>query len=809
MSVIGIGIDGIRTGWRRWLPWLATGLLACSSLLAQPVMLVDTELPPPVTGDGASGDNFGISLAVDGNFAVVGAYGDTAASPGATFGVAQGSAYVFERLGSGWVQRQKLNPQPTGEDGDNFGVAVGLAEDFLAVGAQRRPVAQVQEAGSVFIYGKSAQGYLLRQLITPQVVAADQRFGAAIALWQDRMAVGVPQAGAGRVDLYRRDGNGQYQFDQSMAPPGGLGAARFGAALAISDGVLLIGAPNAEGGGAVYRSELAGSGWSVLARLPLPARSGAELGAAIAASRGLALIGSPGAGSGAGEVRVLNIVGGAQQVAVLLRSGGLPADRFGSAVSLDETRALVSAGAALLGEGAVSVYRRSGPSLTEIAQLDIDDGGISNRFGSALALTADGALIGADLDRVGPNRGQGAVHWYLTQGASVSAAGRLDSGDGAMFDRYGTAVAVNGDIAMVGAYLEQTDAGAEAGAVHWFQRNGSEWSYRGRLESPDAAIEQRFGISVAMDGDYAVIGAYWDVVGDNVDQGSAYLFRREGEQWLFDTKLTASDGRARDLFGFAVAIKGDRVLVGARGARVPFTDQGRAYVFRRSLSVWQEEAQLDLPEPSAFTFFGASVALTDDRAVIGAPGYSKAPGPSSAGAVFVYARSGNSWVQLSGTLAPVPKTNAAFGFSVSADSDRALIGAFQDGNALQGAAYVYRLADMVLDGELTATTPQAGEGLGVSVSISGNQAVLGGSGFDLGSAANQGSVRVFRRSVTGWFESAQLLAAAGSAADGFGRAVAVDAATVIVGAPGRGVDNPLEGTAYVQLLDGLFADGFE
>lgn len=806
---MSIAIHGIRAGCRRACLLLAIGLLVCMTLPAQTVTLVDTELPPPVTGDGASGDNFGIAVAVEGTTAVIGAYGDSIAAPGATFGIGEGSAYVFERSGSGWVQSQKLVPQPTGEDGDNFGVAIAMADSFLAVGAQRRRVDQVPEVGSVFIYGRSTQGYLLRQLITPPVVAADQRFGAALALWQDRLAVGAPQAGAGRVDLYRRDGNGQYQFEGSLTPTDGSGAARFGAALAIADGVLLIGAPEADGAGAVFRSELGGGGWTVAARLPLSATIGAELGAAIAVDRGLALIGSPGANVGVGEVRVLKILGGAEPLAVLRRDGGLPADRFGSALALDETRALISAGGALLGEGAVSVYQRTEQTLIEIAQLDIADGGVSNHFGVALALSADGALIGADLDRVGPNRSQGAVHWYLTQGNSVFAAGRLDSGDGAMFDRFGSAVAVQDDIAMVGAYLEQTDAGAEAGAVHWFQRSGSEWHYRGRLEAPDASIEDRFGISVAIDGDYAVIGAYWDVIDGNVDQGSAYVFRREGEQWLFDAKLTASDGRARDLFGFAVAIHGNRVLVGARGARIPFTDQGTAYVFRHDPSGWVQETRLDLPEPDAFAFFGASVALTEGKAIVGAPGFTKESEPVSAGGVFVYERSGSNWVPVAGIQAPVPKANAAFGFSVSADSERMLIGAFQEGNAAQGAGYVYRLADLVLDGELRATQAQVGEGLGISVAIAGNQALLGGSGFDLGSTANQGTVRTFRRQATGWRESTQWFASAGSDGDGFGRAVAADATSAIIGAPGRGVDNPLEGTAYVQPLDGIFDDGFE
>lgn len=782
-------------------------MAATSTVEAQTPDLAQMQLPTPTSGDGAPGDNFGIALAVENDTVVVGAYGDAIVAPGATFGVTEGSAYVFKRDGAGWRQTQKLVPLPLGEDADNFGASLAMSEEFLAIGAPRRRDGVALESGMVFVYGLSSDGYLLRQLIKPEVAETDQRFGTAIALWQGWMAISVPRIGAGRVDLYRRQADGEYVFDASLSPAGGIADDRFGTALAMADGTLLIGAPNVDGGGAVYRSELSGTAWSTAVRLPLTASSGAELGAAIALHDGLALIGAP--GSQAGEVRVLSVSAGAAEIAALVGPDARTGDRFGSALILDETRALIAAGAALLGEGSVMVYRRNSATLTLLTQLDIDDGGTSSRFGVSLALAADGALIGADLDPVGPNGGQGSVRWYLTQPGGAIAAGQLDSGDGAMFDRYGSSVAIDGDNAIVGAFLEDTLAGADAGRAHTFARNGDQWSYGGPLDAPDAASERRYAASIDIDGDYAVIGAYWDVIADNVDQGSAYIYRRESGKWVFDTKLIASDGRARDLFGFAVSILGDRVLVGARGAARPFIDQGKAYVFVRTGAVWSEEAQLDTPEADAFQYFGASVALTSDRAVIGAPGFDKEPGPPSAGAVFVFSLESGQWVPLVGLQAPVPRANAAFGFSLAANSQHVLIGAFQDGTAAQGAAFVYRASDLVLDGELRAAVPQAGEGLGISVAIEGVLAALGGSGFDVGNASNQGSVRVFRRTAAGWVESSQWLAADGAAGDAFGRVVALDRANLLVGAPGRGDDNPLEGTAYVVRLDELFADGFE
>ena len=106
----------------------AAGVLLSASVLAQPVHLVTDALPTPVQGDGCSGDNFGIAMAVSGNYAVIGAYGDTVVAPQVQFGIAQGSAYVFERVGDNWVVAQKLSPEPIGGDGGNCGVSIRDAE---------------------------------------------------------------------------------------------------------------------------------------------------------------------------------------------------------------------------------------------------------------------------------------------------------------------------------------------------------------------------------------------------------------------------------------------------------------------------------------------------------------------------------------------------------------------------------------------------------------------------------------------------------------------------------------------------------
>ena len=115
-----------------------------------------------------------------------------------------------------------------------------------------------------------------------------------------------------------------------------------------------------------------------------------------------------------------------------------------------------------------------------------------------------------------------------------------------------------------------------------------------QLTASDGAAGDHFGGSVALSGDTALVGAYWDDVGANADQGSAYVFTRSGTTWTQQAQLTASDGAADDDFGYSVALSGDTALVGAYvddvGAN---TDQGSAYVFTRSGTTWTQQAQTD------------------------------------------------------------------------------------------------------------------------------------------------------------------------------------------------------------------------
>ena len=329
------------------------------------------------------------------------------------------------------------------------------------------------------------------------------------------------------------------------------------------------------------------------------------------------------------------------------------------------------------------------------------------------------------------------------------------SADGAASDYFGAAVALSNDTAVVGAHLHDSLGDTNRGAAYVFVRqvNGS-WAEQAKLVAVDGAASDQFGASVAIDGDVVVVGAPFDDP-QNTDEGSAYVFTRTTPtNWVLDSKLTGSDSTSGANFGNAVAVSGDTILVGARKQTVgAAAEQGAAYVFvRQSDGSWGPQAKLVAGDGAARDQFGCSVALSGNRALIGAC--------------------------------------------------RDDIGASAD----QGSAYVFEGTDgWAQPQKLTALDGAAGDNFGCSVSLDGNTAVIGAFGDDVGGVTDSGSAHVFVNmgsdSWIAWIAAATLTASDGAAGDWFGSSVAVSSGTILVGAFGDdGPDGMNEGSAY--LFDG-------
>jgi hypothetical protein len=378
---------------------------------------------------------------------------------------------------------------------------------------------------------------------------------------------------------------------------------------------------------------------------------------------------------------------------------------------------------------------------------------------------------------------------------------KLVASDGAAGDYFGHSVAVDGDTAVIGAYSDDYN-GSNSGSAYVFIRSGSSWVQQARLTAPGWAENDFFGYSVAVSGDTAVIGAlYDDDRGPN--SGAAYVFIRSGGSWVRQAKLTASDGAANDFLGLSVAVSGDTAVIGADGDDDNGSDSGSAYVFIRSGSTWVQQAKLTASDGASSDFFGYSVAVDGSTTVIGA--YGDSDNGANSGAAYVFIRSGSSWMQQARLTATGGAAYHYFGYSVAVDGDTAVIGAFGDGDngSKSGSAYVFirNGNSWVEQAKLTASDGADNDYFGNSVAVDGDTAVIGADGDD-DYGSNSGSAYVFGRSGNNWVQEAKLTAPDGTSGDYFGNSVAVDSGTAaVIGVRCDDDNGTNSGSAYVFVFN--------
>jgi hypothetical protein len=381
----------------------------------------------------------------------------------------------------------------------------------------------------------------------------------------------------------------------------------------------------------------------------------------------------------------------------------------------------------------------------------------------------------------------------------------LTAGDAATYDLFGDAVAISGDTALVGAPYHDEVGKLNAGAVYVFVRSGGVWIAQAKLIASDGAAGDFFGDAVAISGDTALVGApYHDSVG-KPNAGVAYVFVRSAGSWTAQARLIAADGAAADCLGDAVAISGDTALVGASGhdnAGKP--DAGAAYVFVRSAGSWTAQARLTAADGATLDQFGFSLDISGETALVGAPAHDTA-GKNNAGAAYVFTRSAASWAQQAKPIAADGAAGDYFGFSVALSGDTALVGAPNHGIAGKnnaGAAYVFTrsAASWTQQAEPLAADGATGDSFGRSVAISGETALVGAPLHHVAGKADVGAAYIFTRSAASWTQQAEPIAVDGAVDDAFGIAVAFSGDTALVSAPLRDVAGKVDaGAAYVFL----------
>jgi hypothetical protein len=482
--------------------------------------------------------------------------------------------------------------------------------------------------------------------------------------------------------------------------------------------------------------------------------------------------------------------------------------------------------------------------------------------GSAVDVNRDAMIVGVSGFDLPSKSGAGAAVIFRWQGTTWVEEARLTASDAAAGDRFGTSVAIQGNTAVVGSYLHDLPSKTDAGAVYVFQRSGTTWTQVAKLTASNSAANDNLGISVDLDGDTILAGA-WFKQSLFAQQGAAYVFTRSAVGlWTQQAQLTDIGGSASDWFGNRVALEGDTAVIASPGDDVIFTDRGSVQIYTRSGTTWTRRTALDPGLGAASDFFGSSVSIHNGSVAVGAPGNDitasgnegaayvftgsgatwslqqkltrsgAAVGDSLGGAVAIrgdtvvcgvanfdgivgtnqgmgvsFTRSGTTWAASEIFMPNETQAQANFGSAVAMSDEFVAVGATnwsRPGANFSGAAYAFRRVDGVPAKTLTLAmpTPQTDANFANRMVAGGNRLVVGAYNEDGTAGVNQGAVYVYKFQDDCFVLEQKLLPSVQQADANFGRAIAIDGATIVVGASFENDAAPDAGAAYVYFFNG-------
>jgi len=712
--------------------------------------------------DAAANDHFGADVALRGDSLVV------SAPEASRWAAGNGTAYAYD-LPSGELVRILQNASPAAYD--YFGSAVAISDDVVAVGI---PSADTlgYDRGSVQFF--EAPRTSLKDTITaPDASAA---VGSAVATDGQVVVAGAPGVNSGSGAVYVRDASSGDLLRTLVAPTPTAGD-RFGASVALTATQVIVGAPGSDVrpgyAGAVYVYDL--SSGQLLHAITFPDNSPQNhIGSSVTANADIIAVA---AGTSAGSVSLYDATTGAF-LAVLDNPTPQANDQFGAAMAISGHLLAVSAPndstLGYGGAGTVYVFDITDRALLHtLYRPSLDSGPAFNwEFGRSLAVAGSTLVVGAP-GAVAPETGSMTGRAYLFDLNSGTALRKLinpgrvnDEVAGHFGDRFGSAVALDGDTVLVAAVSDNAVA-TDSGTVYVF--DVASGALRQTFLNPTAATDDQFGAAVAIAGATVVVGAAGDDTAA-ADGGAAYVFDAAGPAAEHELGPVGAD--AWDAFGSAVAISGNILVSGAPGV-------GSGTVYVSNASTGEVLRTLTDPTSDALNSFGSAVALADNTLVVGACG--SPVGEGTPGAVFLFdADTGLLRCRLT---SPAGDADRWFGYSVAIVGNMVVVGSptmAADGIA-GGAVLLYDAAS----GAWLRTLHNPGQAnaddwFGCSVGIWGGTIIVGAAGKTTPGSPGVGAAYLFDAASGGLRRS--LVHPAATTETSFGRSVAIWGNRAVVGA---------------------------
>ncbi len=755
-------------------------------------------------------DFFGRSVAISGNYAIVGAYGEADSG-----GSQSGKAHIFN-VATGALVHTLDNPNAYDTSvGDQFGWSVAISSNYAIVGAYFEDDSGGTSSGKAYIFDV-ATGTLLHTLDNPSAygTSAGDRFGYSVAISGNYAIVGVyleDDAGglnSGKAYIFNVTTGALTHTLDNPNPYSTSSSDYFGYSVAISGNYAIVGA---------YLEDDAG-------------------------------------GPTSGKAYIFNVTTGALVHTLDNPSayGTSAGDAFGYAVAISGNYAIVSAygenDAGGTQSGKAYIFNiTTGTLVHTLDNPNAYDTSVSDNFGYSTAISGNYAIVGAwqEDDAGGTSSGKAyifavddTISIFKINQINFVGGGALDAAhpifnqayvggqllqtldnpnayDTSAVDQFGFSVAISGNYAIVGADLEDDSGGTTSGKAYIF--NVTTGALLHTLDNPNAygtSSTDAFGSSVAISGNYAIVGAYPEDDAGGTTSGKAYIFNVITGALLHTLDNPNAYGTSlNDKFGLSVAISGNYAIVGAfEEDDAGGTESGKAYIFNVTTGALLHT--LDNPNAystSADDEFGVSVAIDGNYAIIGARFEDDAGGFSSGKAYIYNVTTGVLVHTLDNPNAYDTSASDRFGYSVGMSGNYAIMGAYSEddsGGSDSGKAYIFNVTTGALLHTLdnpNAFDTSASDFFGISVGISGNYAIVGANAEDDSGGSASGKAYIFNVTTGALVYTLDNPNAYDTSLnDQFGRAVAISGNYAIVAVRSEDDSGGLSsGKAYTFAVDNM------
>lgn len=720
-----------------------------------------------VASDAANSDRFGCAVGISGDYIVVGAEVDD------DNGNNSGSAYIFKKPATGWkdaTQVAKLTASD-GSSGDYFGSSVRCYNDVVVIGAYHGK-GKVSNSGAVYVFEKPASGWATTTE-TAKLTASDgadgDYFGYSVSVFADYIVVGAPfddddANASGAVYVFKKTGT-KWTTTTEVAKLNASDAsinARFGASVDIyDDNCIVAGAYYKNSGdGAVYVfSKNSVSEWkssiSEIEKLTLSSAN-SRFGYSVRVL-GDKIVAGTGQWHHRGSVYVFQKTGASwantTEIAKLTAATGQKSERLGASVCISDD--YIMSGTFDPDDynsekGSVRIFKKpeSGwTTATETQTLtpNLYPNNIESHYGSSVSVDGNYAVIGSS----DQNLGRGCAYVLHNNGSKWEKVATLTASDNAADDNFGASAAIKGDYIVVGATFENN----KQGAVYIFEKPASGWTTATetkKIVSSNRVNNNLFGKSVDIFGNLIVVGEPYSDNNGHTDNGAAYIFEKQGNNWVQIKRLVKSIGTDNDKFGYSVSISENYLAVSSPEYDASSPKSGSVYIYHKS-SDWSDTPTMIYPKGVAATnyYFGSSISTYDDNTiVIGAPG---AKSSTNRGYAYVFKRTGtNTWEQKAELSASDGASGNKFGGVVNISDNTIIVSALAK-NMYQGVVYIFEKpnsgwATSTETSKIIASDAAKGDHFGISVGVSNGYAIIGASKKD-GNDMESGCVYIYTKKV--------------------------------------------------------------